>query len=272
MQRALSPERVASQIRKVCPRLPSLAIVLGSGFAALADFIQPAAEFPYAKLAGFPRPTTTGHPGQLIVGALDDVPVILLNGRSHFYEGYSLAEVAFPVRVLAALGVRDLLLTNAAGGINRRFRAGDFMVITDHINLLPENPLRGLQDSSRFLDLTRVYDPSLARMLRQASGRGVRVHAGIYLAVTGPSYETPAEIRAFARFGADAVGMSTVPEAIVARHCGLRVAGLSCITNLAAGISKNSLSHQEVLRVGQKSRSAAEKLLHRFLTEYAQSE
>ena len=272
MQRALSPERAASQIRKVCPRVPPLAIVLGSGFAGLADAIQPAAEFPYAKLPGFPRPATAGHPGQLIIGALHDVPVLLLNGRSHFYEGRSLAEVTFPVRVLAALGVRDLLLTNAAGGINRRLRPGDFMIITDHINLLPENPLRGFQGSEKFVDLTRVYDPSLTSLLRRAGGRGARVHSGTYLAVSGPSYETPAEIRAFARLGAAAVGMSTVPEAIVARYCGLRVAGLSCITNFAAGISKNLLSHKEVLRTGEKSRAAAEKLLNKFVTEYAQSE
>jgi purine-nucleoside phosphorylase len=271
MRKAASAERAASQIRKVCAKIPPLAIVLGSGFAGVASALKVSTEIPYTKLAGFPQPTTAGHPGCLLFGTLAGVPVMLLNGRSHFYEGYSLAEVTFPVRVLAALGMRDLLLTNAAGGINGRFYPGDFMVITDHINLLPENPLRGLPGTKKFLDLTRTYDTALIKLIRAAArAEGVRLHSGVYLAVGGPSYETPAEIRAFARLGADAVGMSTVPEAIVARFLGMRVAGVSCITNFAAGKGKGLLSHAEVLSTGEKAKAAAVRLLNAFVTEYAQ--
>ena len=269
MQRPLSLEQTASRLRKLCPEIPPLAMVLGSGFAGVTNSVERLAEVPYADLPGFPQPTTAGHPGCLIVAKLGKIPLLLLNGRSHFYEGRSMAEVTFPIRVLDELGVRDVLLTNAAGGINRAFRPGDFMIITDHINLLPENPLRGEPGTKKFLDLTRVYDPALIKLLRRAArGAGARVHEGVYLAVSGPSYETPAEIRAFAKWGADAVGMSTVPEAIVARYCGLRVAGLSCITNAAAGTSKTLLSHAEVLKVGRKSGAAAEKLLNHFAIAY----
>jgi purine-nucleoside phosphorylase len=270
MQRPLSAEQTASLIRKLCQNVsPPLAIVLGSGFGGVADQIERLAEISYAELPGFPEPTTAGHPGFLIVARLSKMPVLLLNGRSHFYEGRSMAEVTFPIRVLAALGVRDVLLTNAAGGINPKFRPGDFMVITDHINMIPESPLRGLEGTQKFLDLTRVYDAVLARQLhRAARGCGARLHKGVYLAVSGPSYETPAEIRTYAKWGADAIGMSTAPEAIVARFCGLRVAGLSCITNAAAGTGKTLLSHVDVLNVGKKFGRAAEKLLNNFATAY----
>jgi purine-nucleoside phosphorylase len=272
MQRPMSAERTASLIKKLCPRFPpSLAVVLGSGFAGVADQIESLAEISYSELPGFPLPTTAGHPGCLVVARLGKTPVLLLNGRSHLYEGRLMTEVTFPIRVLAALGVRDVLLTNAAGGINPKFRPGDFMAITDHINMIPENPLRGLEGTQKFLDLTRVYDAALARQLQRAAGSsGTRLHKGVYLAVTGPTYETPAEIRAFAKWGADAVGMSTVPEAIVARYCGLRVAGLSCITNAAAGTGKSLLSHADVLSVGRKFARAAEKLLNNFATAYGE--
>jgi purine-nucleoside phosphorylase len=272
MQRPPSAEQTASLIRKLCPPVPpSLAVVLGSGFAGVADQIERSAEVTYAELPGFPLPTTAGHPGCLIVARLGKTPALLLTGRSHFYEGRSIAEVTFPIRALAASGVRDVLLTNAAGGINPKFRPGDFMVIADHINMIPENPLRGLEGTQKFLDLTRVYDAALARQLQRAArGCGARVHKGVYLAVTGPNYETPAEIRAFAKWGADAVGMSTVPEAIVARYCGLRVAGLSCITNAAAGTGKTLLSHADVLSVGRRFGRAAEKLLNNFGTGYGE--
>jgi purine-nucleoside phosphorylase len=268
-----SPEQTAAQIRRVCPGIPSLAMVLGSGFAGVAAAVRRITEIPYERLAGFPQPTTAGHPGCLIVGTLNDVPVLFLNGRSHYYEGHSLGEVTFPVRVLGALGIRDLLLTNAAGGINRRFRPGDFMLITDHINFLPDNPLRALTGTRKFLDLTYTYDAALTNLLRGA-GRRTRVplQTGVYLAVPGPSYETPAEIAAFARLGADAVGMSTVPEAIVARYCGIRVAALSCITNFAAGRGKALLSHAEVISTGEKAMAAAEKLLKAFVIRYAESQ
>lgn len=180
--------------------------------------------------------------------------------------------VTYAVRTLAAFGIRDLLLTNAAGGVNRRFRTGDFMVLTDHINFMGANPLRGeaSPDLPRFVDLTQVYDPKLSALLHRA-GRagGVKLRRGVYLAVSGPSYETPAEIRAFARLGADAVGMSTVPEAIVARQCGLRVAALSCITNLAAGIGRSPLSHVEVLETAKQVKTAAAAVLKHFARLYA---
>ena len=272
MQRPLSAEQTASLIRKLCPNVsPSLAIVLGSGLAGVADQSNRLGEISYAELPGFPQPTTEGHPGRLVVARLGKRPVLLLVGRSHFYEGRSTIEVTFPIRVLAALNVRDVLLTNAAGGINPKFRPGDFMAITDHINLIPENPLRGLEGTQKFLDLTCVYDPALTKQLQRAAGGcGTRLHKGVYLAVAGPNYETPAEIRAFAKWGADAVGMSTVPEAIVARYCGLRVAGLSCITNAAAGTGRTLLSHADVLSVGRKFGRAAEKLLHNFATAYGE--
>jgi purine-nucleoside phosphorylase len=273
MQRAASPDRAALIIRKVCPEIPRLAIVLGSGFAGLASAVRSITQIPYSKLPGFPRPTTAGHPGFLLIGKLNEIPVLLLNGRCHFYEGYSVAEVTFPIRVLAALGVRDVLFTNAAGAINRRFRPGGFMVVTDHINLVPENPLRGLAGPDKFLDLSRAYEPALIGMLRRAGRReGVRLYSGVYIAVSGPNYETPAEIGAFGRLGADAVGMSTVPEVIVARFCGMRVAAVSCLTNFAAGKGKGLLSHAEVLITGEKAKAAAEKLLKGFVTEYATSQ
>jgi purine-nucleoside phosphorylase len=271
--RSPSPDQTAAQIRKVAPEIPGLAIVLGSGFAGVAGAVTRVARIPYDRLAGFPRPTTAGHPGHLIVGILNKVPVLLLTGRSHYYEGCSLSDVTFPVRVLGVLGVRDLLLTNAAGGINRDFRPGDFMVITDHINFLPDNPLRALPGTRKFLDLTHTYDAFLIKLLRGAARRArVPLRFGVYLAVPGPTYETPAEISAFARLGVDAIGMSTVPEAIVARYCGLRVAALSCITNFAAGRSKGLLSHAEVISTGEKATAAAEKLLKAFVVRYAESQ
>jgi purine-nucleoside phosphorylase len=200
------------------------------------------------------------------------MPILLLCGRSHFYEGYSMDEVTFPVRVLAAFGIRAVLLTNAAGGINPRFQTGDFMLLLDHINLMGVNPLWGsaVDDQTRFVDLTRTYDTRLNRLLlRAARDAGIKLHAGVYLAVSGPSYETPAEIRAFARLGADAVGMSTVPEAIVARQCGLAVAAVSCITNPAAGRSKSKLTHTEVLIAAERVKDRAARLLMSFASLYA---
>jgi purine-nucleoside phosphorylase len=230
---------------------------------------------PCSKLPGFPRPGVSGHAGEVLAGNLDGTPALVLSGRAHFYEGHPMEAVTFAVRTLAEFGVRDLLLTNAAGGIHRRFRPGDFMGLSDHINLMGANPLRGepAPGRERFVDLTRTYDPGLLRLLRLAAGKArARFHSGVYLAVSGPSYETPAEIRAFARLGADAVGMSTVPEAIVARQCGLRVAGLSCITNLAAGRSRRALSHDDVLETAARVRETAAKLVEHFVTLHARNQ
>jgi purine-nucleoside phosphorylase len=248
---------------------------LGSGFRnAFADATVQT-ELPFSSIPGFASPSVPGHEGRLLIVSVASVPVLVLNGRAHFYEGHPMEAVTFPVRVLAELGVRHLMLTNAAGGIHRSLRPGDFMSIKDHINLMGSNPLRGegSWDGRGFVDLTTVYDCELRKLVRQAGSRaGLTVREGVYLAVAGPSYETPAEIRAFAKLGADAVGMSTVPEAIVARQCGLAVAGLSCITNLAAGRSKGALSHQEVLAIGKQVRHEAAALIKHFIQLYAQAQ
>lgn len=200
---------------------------------------------------------------------------MVLSGRAHFYEGHPMSLVTFAVRALAAYGIRDLLLTNAAGGLNRTFRPGDFMLLSDHINFMGTNPLRGapVPGLPRFVDMTTTYDPGLGQVVRRAAGAcRLQLRAGVYLAVCGPSYETPAEIRAFARLGADAVGMSTVPEAIVARQCGLRVAAISCITNLAAGRSRQALSHAEVLETAERVKTVAAQLLKNCAKLYGQKE
>lgn len=261
----------ADRLKKACALRPALAVVLGSGFHDVVPALKVVRKIPYAKIPGFPQPTVTGHAGEIYFGQLGDVPVLVLSGRVHFYEGQPLERVTFAVRTLAAFGIRDLLLTNAAGAINRRFHAGDFMALTDHINWMGVNPLRGPARAglARFVDLTDTYDAGLRKLLFGAGKRaGVRLRQGVYLAVSGPSYETPAEIRAFARLGADAVGMSTVPEAIVARQCGLRVAAVSCLTNLAAGISPRKLSHAEVLETAGRVKTAGTELLKQFAILY----
>ena len=229
-------------------------------------------EISYARLPGFPKPGVKGHAGRVVIGIVGKEPVLVLSGRAHFYEGHPMEVVTFAIRVLAAFGVTDLLLTNAAGGINRRFLPGDFMRLVDHINLMGTNPLQGPlpEGCERFVDMTCVYDEPLGRTLdRAAKNAALKLRRGVYLAVTGPSYETPAEIRAFARWGADAVGMSTVPEAIVARQLGLRVAGLSCITNLAAGRGNALLSHADVVGVGERVKNGAARLVEEFVKLYA---
>src|SRR6266849_5017060 len=232
------PQSAAARLKDLSPLRPTLAVVLGSGFHHVLNELKVEAEIAYAKLPGFPPVGVSGHAGELLIGRLGGTLVMILSGRAHFYEGHSMALVTFAVRALAEYGIRDLLLTNAAGGVNRSFSPGDFMVVTDHINLMGKNPLHGAAwpGLPRFVDLTRTYDPGLQRLLHRAARQcRMKLRSGVYLALAGPSYETPAEIRAFARLGPDAVGMSTVPEAIVARQCGVKVAGLSCVTDLAAG-------------------------------------
>lgn len=250
-------------------------MVLGSGFGHVLEELVVATKIPYAQLPGFPPVGVSGHAGELYLGHLGGTPIAVLSGRAHYYEGHPMERVTFAVRMLAEFGIRDLLLTNAAGGLNRGFRAGDFMVLTDHLNLMGVNPLRGtpVPGRPRFVDLTQAYDPELSALLHRA-GRmaGLKLRRGVYLAVSGPSYETPAEIRAFARLGADAVGMSTVPEVIVARQCGLRVAAMSCITNLAAGISSSPLSHEEVLETGGRVKKPGARLLKHFARLYGRNQ
>ncbi len=267
-----NPESAAVLLKGISKLNPTLALVLGSGFHAFAETLNADAEISYAKLPGFPRASVGGHAGKALFGTLGGTPVLVLSGRAHYYEGWSMDKVTFPMRVLASLGIRSVLLTNAAGGINRRFHAGDFMALTDHINFMGANPLRGTaaRDASRFVDLTNTYNPNLNRLLKKAAHQAkVTLHSGVYLAVSGPSYETPAEIRAFGRLGADAVGMSTVPEAIVARHCGLAVAAVSCITNLAAGRSRRTLSHVDVLSGAEQVKARSARLLSIFVNLHA---
>jgi purine-nucleoside phosphorylase len=267
----LDPKSSAAYLNKASSLRPTLAIVLGSGFHHVLTELRVEKKIPYAKIPGFPKPTVSGHAGELYFGTLGGTPVMVLSGRAHFYEGHPMERVTFAVRTLAAYGIRDLLLTNAAGGLNEKFRAGDFMRLADHINLMGANPLRGaaIPGLPRFVDLTQTYDAGLSKLLRAAGNEcKVTLQAGVYLAVSGPSYETPAEIRAFARLGADAVGMSTVPEAIVARQCGMNVAAVSCITNLAAGISRKNLSHAEVLETAERVKTRAANLLKNFAKLY----
>jgi len=244
---------------------PTVGIVLGSG---LGDFVQSLKEsvaIPYTQIPHFRPPSVEGHEGQLVIGKIGPVAVAVMQGRIHFYEGASMAEVVFPIRVLKAFGVKNLILTNAAGGINANFRPGDLVIIKDHINLLGQNPLVGAnipELGPRFPDMTHAYRPELQKILQKAGkAHGLKLKSGVYLAVSGPTYETPAEIKAFKRLGADMVGMSTVPESIVANHMGMNVAGISCITNKAAGISKTKLSHQEVKEVALKVKDKMAALL-----------
>jgi purine-nucleoside phosphorylase len=269
-----SPKTAAARLKKFSPLRPALAIVLGSGFHYALTELRVAKKISYAKIPGFPKPTVSGHAGELYFGHLGGTPVLVLSGRAHFYEGHEMERVTFATRTLAAFGIKDLLLTNAAGGLNKNFRAGDFMILTDHINFIGTNPLRGaaIPGLPRFVDLTETYDKNLRALLFRAGKISkIKLQRGVYLAVSGPSYETPAEIRAFATLGADAVGMSTVPEAIVARQCGLRVAGISCITNLAAGIGKENLSHGEVLETAERVKKSGAQLIKNFAQLYGKN-
>jgi purine-nucleoside phosphorylase len=267
-----TPQTAAARLKKMSRLRPALAIVLGSGFHHVLTALRVDKRIPFTRLPGFPIPRVSGHAGELYCGHLSGTPVMVLSGRAHFYEGHSMERVTFAVRALAAFGIRDLLLTNAAGGINPGFRPGDFMAVADHINFMGANPLRGetAPGCPRFVDLTQTYDARLNKLLLQAARQcRIKLRSGVYLAVSGPSYETPAEIRAFARLGADAVGMSTVPEAVAARQCGLNVAALSCITNLAAGRGLGQLSHVEVLETAGRVKVLAAQLLGNFAKLYA---
>lgn len=247
---------------------PSCAIVLGSGLGGLAQRVDHAVRIPFAEIPGFPTATVVGHAGELIVGTLRGVPVVMLAGRLHMYEGHDPALAAFPVRVLHALGAPVYLASNAAGGINRAFAPGDIMLITDHLNLMARNPLIGhvVPGDTRFPDMTAAYDPALQQQMRAAAAATqVTLRDGVYAAVLGPSFETPAEVRMLGMLGADAVGMSTVPEVIVARVLGMRVAALSLITNVAAGLSGQTLNHEEVLEVGRAAADRVEQLVCTFV-------
>jgi purine-nucleoside phosphorylase len=249
-------ESAAIFIRSKTALHPKIALVLGSGLGAFADEFANPTKIPYAEIPHFPRSTAIGHAGQLVVGMVGDIPVVGMQGRVHLYEGYSAKDVAFPIRVFSRMGVKAAILTNAAGGIKREFVQGQLVVIKDHINLQAANPLIGPNDERfgpRFPDMTVAYD----RRFREVTvGEGNRnrigLYEGVYAALPGPSYETPAEIRYLRTIGADLVGMSTVPEVIAARHSGMRVLGISCVTNAAAGILDQPLDHKEVLETAER--------------------
>jgi purine-nucleoside phosphorylase len=260
----------AAAIRDVAgSRAPANAIILGSGLGGLGAKIENAVRIPFAKIPGFPEVTVVGHEGSVIVGTLGDCEVVALSGRFHVYEGHPPALAGFPVRVLHAFGARELFVSNAAGGISTSLAAGDLMVITDHLNLTAMNPLIGpaQKGETRFTDMTNAYDPALRAGLHAAAGKlGFALKEGIYAGLQGPSYETRAEIRMLQKLGADAVGMSTVPEVIVARALGMRVAGVSCITNMAAGISKTPISHEDVIETSMRVAERFQSLVIEFLS------
>lgn len=235
---------------------PKIALVLGSGLGAFADEFGDATKIPYAEIPHFPRSTAIGHAGRLVVGLVGNIPVAGMQGRVHLYEGYSAKDVAFPIRVFSLMGVKAVILTNAAGGIKREFTQGELVVIKDHINLQGANPLTGPNDDRfgpRFPDMTIAYDRRFREITVGAGNRnGIGLYEGVYAALPGPSYETPAEIRYLRAIGADLVGMSTVPEVIAARHCDVRVLGISCVTNAAAGILDEPLDHKEVLGTAER--------------------
>lgn len=241
-------------LAKAQGRTPRAAIVLGSGLGGVADAIKDAVEIPYNEIPYFVTSTVQGHAGKLIIGSCDGVDVVLMKGRVHYYEGYSMEEVTLPVRVFNLMGIKTLVLTNAAGGSAPHLKPGSLMLITDHINVMGENPLRGANDERfgpRFPDMTSIYSAAYLEAAHEVARRiGVVLSQGVYMALRGPSYETPAEIRMMRELGADAVGMSTVPESIVARHCGMSVLAISCITNVAAGMTASEINHNEVMEVG----------------------
>jgi purine-nucleoside phosphorylase len=266
-------DEAAAFVRARAPLGPALGVVLGSGLGAFADALEEATTLPFTTIPHFPASTVAGHGGALVVGRCEGVPVAAMKGRVHFYEGYGLDDVVFPVRVLGRLGVSILVVTNAAGAIHPSYRPGDLMVFSDHINLLGD-PLRGPNDESlgpRFPDMSTAYDPKLrALALRAGTAAGATMREGIYVAVKGPSYETPAEVRMARTLGADAVGMSTVPEILAARHMGMRVLGLSCLTNMAAGVSDGPLDHRDVLATAERLRSTLLEVLRRVIVEAAE--
>lgn len=263
-------EQAARTIRSRTELKPQLALILGSGLGGFADEFAEAVAIPYGEIPGFATSTAEGHAGRLVIGKVGTVPVVAMQGRVHFYEGYSLEEVTFPIRVFKLLGLRRLVLTNAAGGIDIELNQGALMVISDHLNLMGVNPLRGPNDERfgpRFPDLSEAYSRKLQEQaVAEAHSLGVDLRRGIYAALAGPSYETPAEIHMLRALGADAVGMSTVPETIVARHMGIDVLGISCITNMAAGISDEPINHAEVMETGRRVRETFTKLLRGIIS------
>jgi purine-nucleoside phosphorylase len=266
-------EHAARTIRARTSEDVRLALVLGSGLGAFADDVEDAVSVPYEEIPGFARPTVEGHAGRLVLGKIEGVSVAVMQGRFHYYEGYAFEEVIFPIRTLCSLGVKSLVLTNAAGGINVAFDQGALMIISDHLNLMGTSPLRGAHDArfgQRFPDMSEIYSRDYQEIaVEEAGSMGLELRRGIYAALSGPSYETPAEIRMLRTLGADAVGMSTVPEAIAAQQMGVKVLGISCITNMAAGVIGEPINHQEVIETGERVRETFKELLRRVIPRLA---
>jgi purine-nucleoside phosphorylase len=262
-------ETAAQSILQHTPMRPKIGLVLGSGLGAFADSVTDPARIPFSEIAAFPRSTAIGHAGELVIGKSGSVPVAVMQGRVHLYEGYSALEVAFPMRVFGRMGIRSVVLTNAAGGINLHYQQGALVVIRDHINLQGANPLVGANDDRfgvRFPDMTHAYAKDYRAIAgEEAAKLGMTLHEGVYAALLGPSYETPAEINYLRIIGADLVGMSTAFEVIAARHMGIKVLAISCVTNMAAGILDQPLSHEEVMETGERVRSSFEALLRAVL-------
>ena len=260
-------------VRERTDFVPQIALVLGSGLGAFADSIKKTAEIDYKDIEGFPQSTVEGHKGRFVFGYIDNVPIVCMQGRVHYYEGYDIKDVVLPTRLMAMLGAKVLFLTNASGGINKGFSAGDLMILTDHIASFVPNPLIGAnidELGTRFPDMSEVYDKVLVNIIKEtAKENGIRVQQGVYAQLTGPSFETPAEIRMLRSFGADAVGMSTVVEAIAARHAGVRVCGISCISNLACGMTDQPLTHEEVQEAADKVGPVFRQLLEESINKIA---
>lgn len=250
---------------------PDIGIILGTGLGSLGDYIDKASVIDYRDIPEFPVSTVFGHEGKLILGYLEGKRVIAMQGRFHYYEGYTMQEITIPVRVMKKLGIKLLVASNACGGLNPNFSAGDIMIITDHINFMGTNPLIGpnLEDfGPRFPDMSEVYDKGLVELLeRTASAQGIKVHKGVYGAVSGPNYSTKAELSMMIKLGADTIGMSTVPEAIAARHCGLKVAGVSCITDMAIPDTMTSPTHEEIVKVAESIKPRFVSLVKEFIKE-----
>jgi purine-nucleoside phosphorylase len=266
-------EEAAAVLLAAASLSPRVAVVLGSGLNALADRITEATTVPYDQIPHFPNTTVGGHEGNVLLGKLDGAPVIIFQGRFHYYEGHDLETVTFPVRVLSRLGVSTLILTAATGGIRADLRAGNLVLLIDHLNLIGSNPLRGLNDprlGTRFPDMTEVYSKRLRTLAREEAKRlGIDLVPGVYACLPGPSYETPAEIKMLRTLGADVVGMSTVPEAIVARHCGIDVLALALVSNAAAGVVGTPITHEEVLEAGHKAAPTLARLIERIVGRLA---
>lgn len=270
MDETVKIQSAAEYIRAQVSFRPTLGLVLGSGLGDYADTLEDAVRIPYAQIPNFPVPSIPGHTGALVFGRKCGQEVVVMQGRIHYYEGLPQRQITLPIRVLAALGVKTVVLTNACGGVNLNFRPGDLMLISDHINLSGDNPLIGPNLDAfgpRFPDMSDLYTASLRRAIKQAAEKeGIALQEGVYGMYSGPNYETPAEIRMYRTLGADTVGMSTVPEALVAGHCGLKVVGISCITNMAAGILPVKLSHAEVTETANRVSKTFSRLIDLIIT------